>query len=172
MELITPCNKYQTSYIQYIQELGDEERYPFPLDFDYQDFQALLARLDEFANGINLPEGYVPSTTLWLVENNELIGVTNLRHFLNENIKHCGGHIGLGIRPSYRGKGMGNLLMKLSIEKLFDMNVNELHIHCYKQNLASAKAIKTNGGILHSELHLSSSKDEAHIVQRYLVSTS
>jgi hypothetical protein len=35
MDLILPSVEYKDSYIQYIIELGDEERYPFPVDFDY-----------------------------------------------------------------------------------------------------------------------------------------
>jgi predicted acetyltransferase len=31
------------------------------------------------AYGINLPDGFVPSTTLLLVEGDQLLGVTNLR---------------------------------------------------------------------------------------------
>lgn len=164
MKLILPTKEYQQSYHTYIKELGDEERYPFPMDFDYRDFQKMLLKIDDFANGVNLPDGYVQSSTLWLVEAGELVGVTNIRHYLNKDIEYCGGHIGLGIRPSYRAKGYGNQLMKLSIEKLYDMGINTVHIHCYKDNIASAKAIISNGGILDSELTL-----DNKVVQRYLV---
>ena len=165
MKLITPTQKYQTSYHDYIRELGDEERYPFPLDFDHSDFPALLERVNNFALGNNIPDHMVPSTTLWLVDDNELIGVTNLRHYLNQQIAHCGGHIGLGIRPSYRGKGLGNLLMKLSIETLFKRGVESVHIHCYKDNLSSARVIATNHGNLDSEI-----VEGGKTIQRYIVS--
>lgn len=166
MQLISPNQQYQQSYNDYINELGNEERYPFPLDFDHSDFPTLLQKLDDYKNGINIPDHAVPSTTLWLVDNSELVGVTNLRHFLNSQIEHCGGHIGLGIRPKYRGKGLGHLLMKLSIEKLNSMGVNPVHIHCYKNNTASAKVIIENGGILDSEITI-----ENTVVQRYLVTS-
>ncbi|CAM3799766.1 GNAT family N-acetyltransferase [Rheinheimera salexigens] len=178
MELVTPSIKYQQSYCDYIAELANEERYPFPLDFDFTDFEALLAKLADYAAGKNLPAGYVPSSTLWLVDNDQLLGVTNIRHYLNEQIKHCGGHIGLGIRPSYRGKGLGNLLMRLSIAHLKQKGVTPIHIHCYQDNYASANCIISNGGVLESELVL----DEAmakqigpvkvqpvKIVQRFIV---
>jgi predicted acetyltransferase len=164
MTLIKPCMTYQDSYFGYIAELGNEERYPFPLDFDCTDFQRMLDKVDDFANGVDLPSGYVPSSTFWLIDANELIGVTNMRHHLNHAIEHCGGHIGLGIRPSYRGQGFGNLLMKLSIEWLFQRGVDPVHIHCYKNNPASANTIIANGGTLHSELDL-----DHQVVQRFLV---
>ncbi|MGX5202221.1 GNAT family N-acetyltransferase [Aliikangiella sp. IMCC44632] len=167
MDLILPSAEYKNSYIQYINELGDEERYPFPMDFDYSDFEKLLDRIDNFSKGLELPVGYVPSSTFWLVDSGELIGVTNVRHYLNSEIEHCGGHIGLGIRPSYRGKGLGRHLMKLSIKKLNTMGVNSVHIHCYKKNIASSKAIISNGGVLVSELSL-----DSNLVLRYLVSST
>ncbi len=164
MKLVKPSKKYQTSYLGYIKELGDEERYPFPLDFAYDDFDALLEKLENFALGKKMPTGYVASTTLWLVENEEILGVTNLRHKLNKQIMFCGGHIGLSIRPSQRGKSLGNKLMNLSIKKLHCMGVNQIHIHCYKSNLKSAKIIMNNGGVLDSEIN-----DKEKIVQRYIV---
>ena len=164
MKLIPPSEEYQYSYLNYIEELGDEERYPFPMDFDYSNFKQMLGKISDFAAGVNLPPGYVQSSTLWLVDSGELIGVTNIRHRLNKEIEHCGGHIGLGIRPSYRGKGYGNKLMALSIAQLEDWGVNTIHIHCYKNNTASSKAIISNGGVLDSELPIAN-----NIVQRYLV---
>ncbi|MCY7294879.1 GNAT family N-acetyltransferase [Alteromonas sp. a30] len=167
MDLILPSIDYKNSYIEYIEELGAEERYPFPMDFDCSDFDALLEKIDNFANGVNIPPGYVPSTTLWLVESGELIGVTNVRHYLSPEIEHCGGHIGLGIRPSYRGKGLGSKLMNLSIKKLNAMGVNSVHIHCYKENIASANAIISNGGVLVSELSI-----DNKTVQRYVAANT
>jgi predicted acetyltransferase len=134
------------------------------MDFDFSDFERMLEKINDFSVGVNIPAGYVQSSTLWLVNSGELIGVTNIRHKLNKEIEHCGGHIGLGIRPSYRSKGHGTQLMKWSIEKLVGIGVSSIHIHCYKDNIASAKAIESNGGELMSELAI-----ESRIVQRYLV---
>lgn len=165
MKLIKPSAKYQQSYLDYIHELGEEERYPFPLDFDHSDFNAMLEKIEDFANGRNLPEGYVPSTTLWLIEQDEIIGVTNLRHYLNQQIEHCGGHIGLSIKPSFRGKGYGNVLMKLSINALQQMGLSKLHIHCYQANQASAKAIESNGGQLESVVEVNNIQVSRYIVE-------
>jgi predicted acetyltransferase len=164
MELVAPSIEYESSYKDYINELGDEERYPFPLDFDHNDFDKLLAKLSDFATGKNLPDGYVQSSTFWLVSGKEILGVSNIRHLLNEAIEYCGGHIGLGVRPSRRRKGVGHLLMELSIKRLHSMGVNPIHIHCYKNNLASSNTIKACGGVLKSEIN-----DKGVIVQRFLV---
>ncbi|WP_445357105.1 GNAT family N-acetyltransferase [Microbulbifer sp. ANSA002] len=164
MKLVPPSAIYEASYQQYIEELGDEERYPFPMDFDHADFEALIQKLINFAQGKNLPEGFVPSSTLWLVDETKIVGVTNIRHYLNDRITHCGGHIGLGIRPKYRGKGYGKRLMELSIQWLQEMKAGTIHIHCHKDNPASANTIKACGGLFDSEIEA-----DGKIVQRYLV---
>lgn len=164
VQLVLPGAEYEQSYHEYIEELGDEERYPFPLDFDHLDFAALLAKLERFRQGIDLPDGFVPATTYWLVDGCELVGVSNLRHNLNERIRYAGGHIGLGIRPARRGKALGSMLMELTLEKAAERGINPVHIHCHKHNEPSARMIISNGGILESEI-----SDEGEVVQRYVV---
>jgi len=167
MQLINPSDKYSKSYISYIKELGNEERYPFTLDLDFKDFPSYLKQLRDFSDGKNLPKHAVQNTTYWLLDNAQIVGVTNIRHRLNEHIEHCGGHIGLSIRPAFRGKGLGSVLMRLSIEKLTLMGVNKIHIHCHKTNLSSAKIIMNNGGILDSEI-----SENKEVIQRYIKTVS
>ncbi|MEZ5457777.1 MAG: GNAT family N-acetyltransferase [Steroidobacteraceae bacterium] len=166
-QLVPPSAAYVRSYAAYIRELGDEERYPFPLDYDHDDFRALLRRLDNLARGIDVPEGFVPSSTFWLVDGDELVGVSNLRHELNDRIREIGGHIGLGIRPTYRGRGLGNRLLGLTIAEARRRGITPIHIHCHKHNAASARMIASNGGVLESEV---AEPGSTEIVQRWLIS--
>lgn len=168
LKLITPNTSYKESYKAYITELGNEERYPYPMDFDYSDFPALIKRLANYSKGIHLPHWQVPNSTYWLVQNNELIGVAHLRHYLNEILLNSGGHIGLGIRPGYRAKGYGNLLLELTINKAKEKGIKEVHIHCHKSNMASVQMILSNGGTLDSEIL---EKTTSEKIQRYLIKT-
>ncbi len=164
LQLVQPSAQFELSYRKYIEELGNEERYPFPMDFPHEDFPALLTKLRNFELGIDLPEGFIASSTYWLVEGNELVGVSNLRHELTPSLRHAGGHIGLGIRPSCRGKGLGKLLLAQTLIKAREKGITDVHIHCYKGNGPSAGMIIANGGTLHSEL-----VDGKDTVLRYIV---
>lgn len=164
LQLCQPAPEHEATYRSYITELGDENRIPFPLDFEHADFSAWLTRVENLANGSDVPEGFVPSTTYFLMDGDELIGVSNLRHYLNDRIREHGGHIGLGVRPSLRGKGIGNQLMALTIAEARKKGIGEIHIHCLKENLPSARTIQHNGGELHSEV-----MEGSHLVQRYIV---
>lgn len=162
--LIEPSADFERSYRAYIAELENEVRYPFPLDFEHGDFVQLLRRLREFCDGVALPDGFVPSATYWLVCGNELLGVSNLRLELNERLREHGGHIGLGIRPSERGRGLGKLLLGLTLAQARERGIAQVHIHCHKHNTASARLIMANGGVLDSEvLH------DGQCVQRYII---
>lgn len=158
LQLVVPNATFHASYLSYIAELGDEERYPFPLDFDHSDFAAMLARIEAFRLGVNIPQGYVPSSTFWLIRDSEIVGCTNVRHFLNAQIEHCGGHIGLSIRPSLRGQGLGTQLMQLSITEARRLGNDCVHIHCHSYNLASRAMIEACGGLLHSEVTVDGEK--------------
>ncbi len=86
-----PTVDYEQSYRSYIDELGDAERHPFMLDSEFDDFSALVARLNDCSLGIDLPDGTVPHTTYWLVEGGEIVGVSSLRHHMTERLRLLGG---------------------------------------------------------------------------------
>lgn len=167
MELIAPKLNFKADYDKYIQELGNEERYPYPMDLPHHDFEALIQLLHDYSEGRNLPVEMVPNTTFWLVNKQEIVGVAHLRHTLNSALSHAGGHIGVGVRPKYRGKGLSKKLLEMTLAKALQLNIQEVHIHCYKDNAVSANMIKSVGAILSSELTIELGAKQK-IVQRYI----
>lgn len=164
LSLLTPRAALEASYRAYIAELGEEERYPFPLDYPHDDFPALLRRLADLERGIGVPEGAEASSTFWLVDGDELVGVSNLRHALNDRLRERGGHIGLGIRPSRRGQGLGTTLLRLTLARARSRGIVQAHVHCHAHNAASAGMIRACGGVLDSE-----AGDGAGRIQRFIV---
>ena len=115
--LTKPTVEYQASYKSYIDELGESERYPFPLDYTYDDFNALVARLNDFSSGKGLADDMVPNSTFWLIEDGEIVGVSNLRHRLTDKLNLLGGHIGFGVRPSAQGRGVAKELLRQTVRQ-------------------------------------------------------
>ena len=81
-------------------------------------------------------------------------------------IREIGGHIGVGIRSSFRGRGLCTLLLGLTIAEARQRGLTPIHIHCHKHNTASARMIVGNGGVLQSEV---AEPGSTQIVQRYIV---
>ncbi|MEM9401557.1 MAG: GNAT family N-acetyltransferase [Pseudomonadota bacterium] len=164
--LVTPSVEFEVSYRDYIDELADEERYPFTLDLDSDHFPALVAELRRYSSGIDLPHGLVANTTFWLVEDKEIIGVSNLRHHLTERLMRLGGHIGFGVRPSARGKGIAKELLRRTIIEATRRGMSELVVICLEVNEASSRVIEANGGLLESVYSVDEYDERLH---RYVI---
>jgi predicted acetyltransferase len=168
--LQAPSANLQDSYRGLIAELdaGGERRVPFVLDYPFEDFEALLARFRDEAQGIGLPNGFVPHSTFWLVRNGrEIVGVSNLRHRLNAHLLKEGGHIGYGIRPSARRKGYGKEILRQTLAKAREHGIGRALVTCGKENIGSARIILANGGVFESEEF---SEERGEVVQRYWIS--
>ncbi len=105
------------------------------------------------SKGINIGEE-VPQTLFFLKsESGEILGAVSLRHYLNHTNIVDGGHVGYGICPEYRGKGYGNLILRLALEKLSAMEIFKVLITCDSDNIASQKVILYNGGVLENQTY-------------------
>lgn len=161
--LITPTIEYQglslqSTYAAYINELGNEERYPYPMDLAHEDFDALVSLLNNYSKGRDLPSWLVPNTTYWLMQNHEIVACSHLRHSLNQQLEEAGGHIGFGVRPSYRGKGISKILLNETLIQAKLKGIQKVQIHCYASNLASVGLIESVGASLIQTQELSQEK--------------
>lgn len=152
MELIEPSNEYESSYLEYLAELGEEPRVPFPLTFECQPFSELVNRLLAASKGIGIPAGFVANTTYWLMQSNQILGVSNLRHFLTPSLTQCGGHIGYGVRPSVQGRGVGKELLRQTLLEARLKGIRHVLLTCATENIASRSVILANGGVLENEV--------------------
>ena len=165
--LTTPIVEYEESYRAYIEELGSEERYPFTLDIEFDDFEAFVTLLNNFSLGIDLPENAVPNTTFWLVERGEIVGVSSLRHHMTDTLRLLGGHIGFGVRPSAQGRGVAKELLRQTLVQAGNLGMSTVLLICLKGNVASSRVIEANGGMLESEYSV---EEYDGLLQRYRIS--
>jgi predicted acetyltransferase len=169
LQLCDPTRNLRDSYGSLIGELeaGAEKRIPFPLTYPFDDFDALLATLRRNAEGIDLPGGFVPNSTFWLVrEGREIVGVSNLRHRLTETLLREGGNIGYGIRPSARRNGFGREILRQTLLRARNVGLSRVLVTCGKQNTGSVRIILGNGGVFESEEFM---PDRGEIVRRYWI---
>jgi len=130
---------------------------------DYHDFDNYLGKLEIKESTNNL----VPDSTLFLLDEdrNIFLGAVNIRHYLNDYLLKYSGHIGDGIRPSERRKGYGTEMIRLAFIECKKMGIKEVLMICDKSNIASAKVIIKNGGILENEFI----NENGKIEQRYWI---
>lgn len=90
-----------------------------------------------------VPEGLVPSSTYLGVreKDNYIVGMIDIRHYLNEYLTQVGGHIGYGVRKTERNKGYAKQMLKLALEKCKELKIKKVLITCDEDNIASEKVI-------------------------------
>ncbi|MGO1318960.1 MAG: GNAT family N-acetyltransferase [Galactobacter sp.] len=110
----------------------------------FEAFVASLLRQETTA----LRDGYVTCTYRWIVEDGRYLGSIALRHELNAFLLELGGHIGYGIRPSARRRGLASWALEQMLELAWDQGHDRILITCDDLNVGSAKTIEGSGGVL------------------------
>ncbi|MET3808161.1 putative acetyltransferase [Nakamurella sp. UYEF19] len=83
----------------------------------------------------------------WIVQDDRVLGGIALRQGDNQVITDIG-HIGYGIRPSSRGRGVGTWALRQMLDLAAEAGMNEVSLVCEVDNTASIKTIENNGGAL------------------------
>jgi len=167
---VKPDVRYQTQYLEMLDEwrASGEKRIPWVLNEDCSDFAAMTIKFERMAQGIGLAAGFVPNTTYWAYDDatDKIVGAVNIRHSLNEALLRGGGNVGYGVRPSERRKGYATRMLALALAECAKMGMSQVLVGCHRENIASARTILRNGGLLENEV-----LDEAtgKTVQRYWI---
>ena len=95
------------------------------------------------------PAGKVHATQYWITDDDgALVGFLHMRHTLNDYLLDRGGHVGYGIRPTRRREGHARRALALALEALRDLGVDRALVTCDDDNEASARTIRSCGGVL------------------------
>ena len=106
---------------------------------------------DDYAKSIDR----VPATTYFTVResDNKIVGMVNLRHYLDNNLRNVGGHIGYSIRPTERGKGYAKVQLYLALLECKKLGIEEAMVDCVKSNIKSEKTILALGGVFDKQFY-------------------
>lgn len=131
---------------------------------DYHDFEKYCSSLEVKDDS---PDS-VPDSTFFCLdeERNIFVGAVNIRHYLDKSLLLNGGHIGDGVRPSERRKGIATQMIHLALLECKRFGIESVLMVCDKKNIGSAKSIIKNGGVLENEIDV-----DGVIEQRYWIST-
>lgn len=160
MKLVFPSSEYKDSFIQALKEYqatdaaDRKDIYELNSEDLEKDFTLYVSKLLSESEGKNLPDGYVPQTTYWLIDNDEFIGRVSIRHTLTELLLREGGHIGYDIRPSKRNKGYGKKILQLSLPKAKELGIHKALVTCDENNIGSKKIIEANGGVFENVIEI------------------
>lgn len=112
------------------------------------DPQAYLARVQDFAEGRNLPPQRVRGREFWLFRGDRILGNSRLRTKLIPEIELDGGHISYNIRPRERRQGYGTELLRLTLVEARRSGLESVLLTTSPSNVGSIGVIERNGGQL------------------------
>lgn len=112
-------------------------------------FDAHLAALQRSEDTPGLP----PWRPYWALDavQGELLGLSALRHTLNAPMAEVGGHIGVQVRPSRRGQGVGARLFALTLAQARRHGLSRVLVLCAPDNAPSLALIRRQGGVFERE---------------------
>ena len=153
LKLVKASNEYRNQIKEMMDEwnASGEKIIPYAIRrVDYNDFEYYCNNLEvkDTSNGL------VPDSTFFCldVDRNIVVGAVNIRHYLNEALLLNGGHIGDGVRPSERRKGIATKMISLALDECRKLGIQDVLMVCDKDNIGSAKSILNNGGVLENEV--------------------
>jgi predicted acetyltransferase len=118
-------------------------------------FGAYVQRLCDEERGLNLPEGYVPCSHRWLLdEARTIIGVVRVRHNIDTPfLAQEGGHIGYDVPPVHRGRGYGSASLRAGLAEARRLGLQRVLLCCDDHNPASWRTIESCGGVQERTFH-------------------
>lgn len=113
---------------------------------------AYLSECKKYTAPETLPDGFVIATQFFYVRkaDDRLVGMIQVRHYLNAYLSKYGGHIGYSIRPSERRKGYATSMLSAVLPYCRKIGLEKLLITCMDGNIGSEKTILHNGGLYES----------------------
>ena len=148
---LTPFDGYDIYHM--LQTIGKEEN-EFHNDVNgmsYDDFKQWLIVQYNWAQGIDLPKGYVKQWTFWLYVEGNPVGYGKLRERLTASSRRIGGNIGYAISSYERGKGYGSILFQKLLDKARELKIETIISTVEKNNSSSKKIQEKCGGVLIEE---------------------
>lgn len=119
-------------------------------DVDSADgFAAWVGRLlSQSDPAVPLPADRVPARYWWITEDGEVLGAISLRYELNDFLARAGGHIGYGVRPAARRRGLARCALAAVLVHAREAGLERVLVTCHDANTASARTIEGAGGVL------------------------
>ena len=153
LQLVAPDESLREAFWDMLREYRLAESDQFQ-DVDAEaraEFPALVRRLRDAGEGKLRPEGY-REQTWWLVrDGRRIVGTIRLRLDMPRYLRREQGDIGYDVRPSERGRHYATFMLRKVLDVARGEGLTRVMLVCAKDNLASAKVIRNNGGKLDSE---------------------
>ncbi len=130
-----------------------------------------IKQVEDFSSAETCPEGFVPQSQFIYVRERDrkVVGVIQVRHYLNEHLEKYGGHIGYSVCHSERRKGYATQMLHNIQPLCRELGMTHILVTCLRDNEGSRRTILKNGGVYESTIYDS---EEDVYLERYWIDLS
>ena len=150
IKLIVPTIKYKDKALQFKKEFLDNNENVINGSELLDKTESYEEWLQSVTNNADIktvnPEWVLTDTFFAVDDNDEIVGIIDLRHELNEFIQDFG-NSGYSVRPSERRKEYATEMLRLIKEVAKRVGLDSLQLSVERSNEPSVKTIKKNGGL-------------------------
>ena len=162
-ENIGQYEDYRREFLEYGDSMdgaGPMRRYESALEW--------LAHVRSYESADTLPPDRVLATQYLLVRESDgkLLGMLQLRHYLNEYLRLYAGHIGYSVRPSERRRGYAKRMLAMGLDEARALGLDRVMISCVVGNEGSRRTILANGGVFDSTIW---DEEDGEMLERYWI---
>lgn len=166
MEYEAEAKEFIAEFYQYDSEInGTGGIVPF---LEKDDYAGWIKKVLSDIDIANIDENRVPALTYFYIRETDrkIVGMVNIRLDENELIRKEAGHVGYCIRPTERRKHYASQMLNDALKVCRRLRIQNVLVSCDKDNIASAKTIKSCGGVLEDEFYSETFKE---VLQRYVI---
>ena len=146
-KIIRPDVDHKDSFLTALKEYHDEGQLTFINE------QEIAENFGDFIKVLKSERGFphkpfqdwadpVPETILWLIKDDEFLGMIEIRHRLNWHLEKWGGNLNFSIRPSMRGKGFSKKLLLKAKPFINYLGIDRALITVDPENTAAKAAVE------------------------------
>lgn len=150
IKLVVPTIKYKDKALQFKKEFFDNNENVINGSELLDKIESYEEWLQSIINNADIktvnPEWVLTDTFFAVDANDEIVGIIDLRHELNEFLRDFG-NSGYSVRPSERRKGYATEMLRLIIEVAKKAGLDSLQLSVERTNEPSIKTIVNNGGV-------------------------
>jgi predicted acetyltransferase len=145
VRLVRPSIEWEKEHRAYKEEWGSSRMIPSCFSLDgFESYEAYLEDLAQREKGFGM---WLPFSCYFLVNDDRVLGMLDIRHELNDFLYRIGGNIGYSVRPSERKKGYATFILAEALDKCREIDMEKILVTCDEDNFGSAKVILNNGGV-------------------------
>jgi len=145
---------------------GETNLYQGYFEIAWQGYTPFYELLSRMKRGGYPASDIVPMDAYFIERNGYILGETYVRQRLSPQLEKFGGHIGYKVRPSERNHGIATMALRLALQQLAGLGVEQALLTCGLTNAASSRVIEKCGGVRSED-----SETEYGVQRRYWVPT-